>query len=110
MDFILCDFHLWIRRSRSCESGSRPKHLLLNSASYPGDIENLAVDGDADAALRFRGRAVILPQLFQGHVLCRQVNAMMEVSSFLVSDKKLKGYGTATNATLFCSLRITSRT
>jgi hypothetical protein len=41
-----------------------------NSTSYPGDVENLAVDGDADAALGFRGRAVILSQLFQGHVLC----------------------------------------
>jgi hypothetical protein len=51
-----------------------PKHYLLNNASYPGDVENLAVDGDADAALRLRGRAVILSQLLQRHVLRRQEN------------------------------------
>ncbi len=45
-----------------------------NSTAYPGDVENLAVDCDADATLGFRGRAVILPQLFQSHVLCRQEN------------------------------------
>jgi hypothetical protein len=64
-------------------------HIRIRiSQSYPGDVENLAVDCDADAALRFRGRAVILPQLFQGHVLRRQENAMTEMSSFLVSEKK----------------------